>query len=242
MGSSFFGKAILGLIQAFTFNWLYFEIDSYNIHVHAIRRHFFSAFVWISAHLPFIMGYVLAAASLAKLVLAHDCRDADPETLGEEFIDRSEEHLEQGLRWFYCGGIGVALACMSLISLSHVHKKVQNTRLPKRPRMVFRFAVSIVIVCLPLAHSLDSLTLIATTTGLVTLVLWVDLVGNSCVGDSFFEGFRKDKIKCRYTYNAECRVRRRMLREKAKRGEKVTLEDLVVGDTNVRAKGVELLQ
>lgn len=32
-------KAILGLTQAFCFNWLYFEIDSFNLHYHAIRRH-----------------------------------------------------------------------------------------------------------------------------------------------------------------------------------------------------------
>lgn len=40
--NAFFGKAVLGLIQAFTFNWLYFEIDSFNLHTHAIRRHVFS--------------------------------------------------------------------------------------------------------------------------------------------------------------------------------------------------------
>ena len=27
---SFFGKAVLGLIQAFSFNWLYFEIGEYE--------------------------------------------------------------------------------------------------------------------------------------------------------------------------------------------------------------------
>lgn len=37
--NAFFGKAALGLIQAFTFNWIYFEIDSFNLHSHAIRRH-----------------------------------------------------------------------------------------------------------------------------------------------------------------------------------------------------------
>lgn len=37
--NAFFGKAVLGLIQAFVFNWLYFEIDSFNLHTHAIRRH-----------------------------------------------------------------------------------------------------------------------------------------------------------------------------------------------------------
>ena len=36
--NAFFGKAVLGLIQAFSFNWIYFEIDSFNLHTHAIRR------------------------------------------------------------------------------------------------------------------------------------------------------------------------------------------------------------
>ena len=37
-GSSFFGKAILGLIQVFTLNMIYFDIDSHNLYTHAIRR------------------------------------------------------------------------------------------------------------------------------------------------------------------------------------------------------------
>jgi low temperature requirement protein LtrA len=40
--NAFFGKAVLGLVQAFVFNWLYFEIDSFNLHTHAIRRHVLS--------------------------------------------------------------------------------------------------------------------------------------------------------------------------------------------------------
>lgn len=40
--NAFFGKAVLGLIQAFAFNWLYFEVDSFNLHAHAIRRHIVS--------------------------------------------------------------------------------------------------------------------------------------------------------------------------------------------------------
>ena len=39
---SFYGKAVLGLIQAFAFNMIYFEIDSTNIFTHAIRRHYVS--------------------------------------------------------------------------------------------------------------------------------------------------------------------------------------------------------
>ena len=37
--NAFFGKATLGLIQAFTFNWLYFDVDGCDLFQHAIRRH-----------------------------------------------------------------------------------------------------------------------------------------------------------------------------------------------------------
>ena len=68
---------------------------------------------WVTAHLPFIMGYVLAAASLSRLVLATDCRDANVEDLTEVYISKSLKEIPTGLRWFYCGGLGIALLCMS---------------------------------------------------------------------------------------------------------------------------------
>jgi low temperature requirement protein LtrA len=36
--NAFFGKAILGLLQAFVFNWIYFELDGADLYTHAIRR------------------------------------------------------------------------------------------------------------------------------------------------------------------------------------------------------------
>lgn len=108
-----------------------FTIDAINIHTHAIRRSIISctkpqipddyfallttalATVWISIHLPFIMGYVIASASLSKIVLAHDCSDTDVHSLGGIYEARSEEEIPIGMRWFYCAGLGVALLCMS---------------------------------------------------------------------------------------------------------------------------------
>ena len=113
--NAFFGKAALGLIQAFSFNWIYFEIDACNLHTHAIRRHFVSTWVWLTAHLPFIMAYVLAGAALSRIVLVTDCRDANIEDLTEAYVSKSEHEMSTGLRWFYCGGLGVALLCMSKI-------------------------------------------------------------------------------------------------------------------------------
>jgi low temperature requirement protein LtrA len=40
--NAFYGKAVLGLIQAFSFNWIYFDLDGADLFAHAIRRHVFS--------------------------------------------------------------------------------------------------------------------------------------------------------------------------------------------------------
>ncbi|KAL8665487.1 MAG: hypothetical protein Q9202_002192 [Teloschistes flavicans] len=223
--NAFFGKAVLGLMQAFFFNWLYFEIDGWNIHTHAIRRHVASSILWIFIHLPFIMGYVLAGASLSRLVLAHDCGDADSETLADAYSGRSEAEVEPGLRWFYCVGLGIALLCMSVISFCHVHKKFEGQRVTKRSRLGLRVAVVVVIICLPLAESLNSLQLVSTTTGLIGLVLAFDLYGCTYVGESFL----RDGRKCKYW--ADCpRKRRRALEEAIKTGAMVNVEELAVDE------------
>lgn len=36
--NAFYGKATLGLVQAFCFNWIYFELDGADLYNHAIRR------------------------------------------------------------------------------------------------------------------------------------------------------------------------------------------------------------
>lgn len=121
------------------------------------------ALVWFSIHLPFIMSFVLSASALAILVRAHDCPDAPLDSLYEAFVPRSEEHITAGLRWFYCGGLGISLLCLSIITFTHTHRKIPNQRLRKETRLLFRITVAIVIICLPNAH-LNSLQLVACTT------------------------------------------------------------------------------
>jgi hypothetical protein len=72
----------------------------------------FIAMVWLTAHLPFLLGFSLAGASLSKLVVAHDCSGADVENLTEMYMAKSSDTIEIGLRWFYCGGLGVAVMSM----------------------------------------------------------------------------------------------------------------------------------
>lgn len=219
--NAFFGKAILGLIQAFSFNWIYFEIDACNIHTHAIRRHVASSSAWIIFHLPFIMSFVLAGASLSRLVLAHDCVNTDPETLGENYIGRSEPEIPTGLRWFYCGGLGTALICMAVISFSHIHKKIENQRVHKRPRLVLRVAVGVVLICLPLAENLTSLQLIFTTTALVILTLIFEVGGSTSQNNSFW----RDKRKCKYS--ADCRIRKQAVEAALKAGVTIDVAEMM---------------
>ena len=221
--NAFFGKAILGLIQAFSFNWLYFEIDAYNLHTHAIRRHMVSSFVWIFAHLPFIMAYVLAGACLSKIVLAHDCQDAELDFLTETYAERSEEELSHGLRWFYCAGLGIALLSMSAISLSHVHKEIAHQRIAKNPRLVLRIVAAIILICLPLADKLTSLELVSTTTGIVVLVLMVDVYGSTSRNESFWS----DRATCKYS--ARCSIKRKEVEQALKSGGTIEVRELAEG-------------
>ena len=210
---------------------IYFEIDAYGIHVHAIRRHWISASTWTTMHLPFIMSYILSAATLSQLVLAHDIPDANEHHLGEHYEERSVEEISAAMRWFYCGGLGVALFSMGVISLTHVHKKLTHARLYKRPRLFVRAAVSITIVCLPLAErKLTSLDLIAITTCLTLGVLMLDLYGNSAQGSSFWTGGLCPIERRNTTYTCHKKMskhKRREIQKALQRGEKVGLAELL---------------
>ena len=176
------------------------------------------------------MGYILASATLSKLVLAHDCSDANPETLADAWAGRSQAELPNGVRWFYAAGLGVALLCMSIISMTHVHKKFEGQRIRRRIRLNIRVAVAVILICLPLADGLSSLQLIATTTGLTIFVLMMDVYGQTKVEDSFW----KDKVKCKY--RAECPMRRRDLERAVKTG--VTIDVAELAKRSPGEKGV----
>jgi hypothetical protein len=240
--NAFFGKGILGLLQAFAFNWIYFEIDNYLVHVHAIRRHWFSASLWSSVHIPFIMSYILAAATLSQLVLAHDCADADEHDLGSHYEERSLPELSDAIRWYYCGGLGVALFSMGVISLCHVHKKLTNPRLRKRPRLAIRAVVSAIIIVLPTAKSLNSMHLIAITFSLILFILLLDLYGNSAQGSSFWTGGCCQHEKRKTSYVAAHKIGRKKradIQRALERGEKVGLADLLKrhGSTSSMSSG-----
>lgn len=179
---------------------------------------------------------------MSKIVLAHDCSNADPETLGEDYREESDAEVSTGIRWFYCGGLALALFSMSLISMSHIHKTIPNARLGKKPRLAIRCSIALIILLLPLAkhESISSLSLMCITCSLVVLALIVDVYGVSCQGDQFWRGGFCDaeKKRCRYSANFNIDKRtRRQLDRKIKRGDKVTIEDLLKSSAGAGGAG-----
>ncbi|KAF3941666.1 hypothetical protein ABW19_dt0206078 [Dactylella cylindrospora] len=202
--NAFLGKALLGLTQAYCFNLIYFDIDASWHAMHAIRRKVWSATLWLNAHLLFVLSFVLGGAGLSKLVLAHDLPGSDPHDLFHVYEERSFEHVEDALRWFYCGGLSVALFSMTLISVSHLHREIETQRLAKKWRLAYRVLVSVVWLCLPAAHEkLNSLHLISITTGMTISVVALEIYGTSCKGDTMFGA----KKTCAYICDAEIKKR-----------------------------------
>lgn len=169
------------------------------------------------------MSFVLSAGALAVLVRAHDCPDADVDSLYETFVPRSEEHISAGLQWYYCGGLGISLLCLAIIAWTHTHRKIPNQRIKKDLRLLFRVTVGIIIICLPLAH-LNSLDLVATSTGLVVCVLVVELVGSTCWGESFWWDADCKRNKC--SYSAKCKVKKEELEKSMKDGTVLNVEEI----------------
>jgi hypothetical protein len=109
-----------------------------------------------------------------------------------------------------------------IINLTHVHKEATGhlIRIPKRKRLANRFAVCIILFCLPLVRGLDSLQLVSTTTGLIIWILLLELWGMSCPNESFFG----EKKACKYT--ARCKISRKDLESAVKGGHVVKVQEL----------------
>lgn len=135
-------------------------------------------------------------------------------------------------------GLGIALFCMGkliticdiqrinfkldagIISLTHIHKDINGVRITKGQRLANRFAVCIILFCLPTAHQLNSLYLIAVTTSLIIWVLFVELYGASCPGETFFG----KSETCKYT--ARCKLRKKDMEAAIKTGQVINVQEL----------------
>jgi len=154
-------------------------------------------------------------AALEYLVVAYDCPDANPDDVVDE-LGHAKDSISSGLRWFFCGGLAVAVACMGtslpsiprtnsigVISLTHVHLDSRYLNLRKRYRLAFRGAVCLIILLLPLAgDKLNSLQLIGLVTALLWLVIGVETWGNAQKCHVWIGEKKKREYICKY--NIRC--------------------------------------
>lgn len=120
--------------------------------------------------------------------------------------------------------LGLSIADPSdIISLCHVHKEFDGQRIAKKYRLAVRFGVALILICLPLAHGLNSLELVSITMSLIAFALMVELYGSTSMDDSFW----KDRRVCKYS--ADCHIRRKDLETAVKTGQKIEITEITKG-------------
>jgi hypothetical protein len=83
------------------------------------------------------MGFTIAGAALSRLVVMTDCPNALIEDLTETYQEKSSKEIEDGIRWFYCCGLGVALICTGKGPRYHVSFLLQLCVQPSFPLVIF---------------------------------------------------------------------------------------------------------
>ncbi|EUC55381.1 LtrA domain protein [Rhizoctonia solani AG-3 Rhs1AP] len=90
------------------------------------------------------------------------------------------QHTEQvtsAIRWYFGGGLGVALIIMALIGATHRGLDPTGTsRLGRFTQLGFRVAIGIIMICLPLSD-LSPLQLMGTSAGLTSFLVVEETYG-----------------------------------------------------------------
>lgn len=97
-------RAVWTLVIAFCLNWMYVHNDGALKGTHPLRHSIYTAFAWITLHLPLIAS-LLAGGHVAATTAKG----------GQNEITAAES-------WLLCGSIGVGLFCLYAIALLHASK------------------------------------------------------------------------------------------------------------------------
>ncbi|KAJ7704288.1 hypothetical protein B0H17DRAFT_1039152 [Mycena rosella] len=165
------GRALLGLMIAFNLNWLYFGSQACKHFVHAIRRHWFTGFVFTSLHLPLCMALLLASSAIGRLVTS-----AAPDS-----------PLGGGLKWFFGAGLGVSVWTMATIGLLHrnlddqagyTERRTGRIRRTISRRVVLgtRYAAGLAMVLVPLVDGLSSVQFLAIYVGITAFLVFEETI------------------------------------------------------------------
>jgi hypothetical protein len=157
---------------AFNLNWLYFDSERVSSRfVHALRRHWFTSFVFTMLHLPLCMSLLLASSAMNRLVIS-----SIPDSISGG-----------GIKWFFGSGLGVSVCTMATIGVLH---KNLDDEIPRggtdsarasmlRVRRVFsrrvviatRYAAGISMALVPLAKGLSSIGYLSIYVGITAFLI-----------------------------------------------------------------------
>ncbi|KAG8738892.1 hypothetical protein FRC10_006409 [Ceratobasidium sp. 414] len=176
-----YGSAISGLIIAFNFCWLYFDAECSHTFVHAMRRHWFTSITFTNLHFPLCAALIIVSAATSRMT---------------QHVDE----VTPAIRWYFSGGLGVALVCMALIGATHRGLDPTGTsRLDRTTQLAFRIAVGVIIICLPLAKNLSPLNMLGTSAGLTSFLVIEETYGKLRRGEPIAKpsGTEQDMIDAR---------------------------------------------
>ncbi|KAK9452012.1 bacterial low temperature requirement A protein-domain-containing protein [Limtongia smithiae] len=147
-------RAVWTLIIAFCLNWLYVNNDGSEMCTHPMRHSVNAAFAWIVIHLP------LAASLLAGGHVAAQ--------------SSTEDELSRAETWLLCGGIGTGVFCLYFLALLNKSEDAVGKFILSKPaRLVVRPISAIIIILIPLAHSLEVTSVVSIIMALLVFcVLW----------------------------------------------------------------------
>jgi hypothetical protein len=150
-------------------NWIYFDSEACRKFVHAIRRHWFTGFMFTMMHLPLTLSLLLASAAMNRLVvgvteLPASSSSAEVHTRAESTGPSSEagataiggSTIPIGIYYFFGTGVGLSIICMAIIG--SLHRSLDNCKsrgvlgLSRAFIIGTRLVMGLVMVFLPIAH------------------------------------------------------------------------------------------
>lgn len=178
---SIYGSAIAGLVIAFNFCWLYFDAECSHTFVHAMRRHWFTSITFTNLHFPLCAALILVSAATSRMT-------------------QQVDEVTPAICWYFAGGLGTALISMAMIGATHRGLDPTGTsRIGRFTQLMFRVAVGIIIICLPLAHNLSPMNMLGTSAGLTGFLVVEETYGKLHRGEPLAKpsGAEQDAIDAR---------------------------------------------
>ncbi|KAI5777246.1 bacterial low temperature requirement A protein-domain-containing protein [Geopyxis carbonaria] len=186
------GRAAMSLVIAFCLCWLYTSCDGSRDNpesgVHALRWRAANGLQWVALHLP-LSAALLISGDICAVFVKYGDDAGKPKSSFPTPADW------QPLRWLFCGGLAVGVACLYWIALLH-HEADEDpeTRcvlfMPQWLRRLPRLPVAVVIACLPLAE-MRITALMAVVTALLGFVLVWEMIGGMGRRWTWIEGGKR---------------------------------------------------